>query len=121
MSGTEETEEAAGDAAVPVLTTGAGGLPAPTTGGGGLPSPVLTTAGETTAAGAGATPPGGGNILPADTESPQRHHQPTQHQQSQPRLSVDASQTKFSVLFTLSIINYQLFNILSFFCLQMID
>ena len=40
-----------------------------TTGGGGLPSPVPTTPGETIAAGAGATRPGGGNILPADTES----------------------------------------------------
>ena len=109
MSGTGEETEEVGGGGVRVLTTGAGGRPVPTTGGGGLPSPVLTTAGETTAAGAGATPPGGGNILPADTESPQRHHQPTQHQQSQPRLSVDASQTKFSVLFTLSIINYSIF------------
>ena len=66
----EEIEEEGEDAGAPVPTTGAGGPPAPTTGGGGLPSPAPTTAGETTAAGAGATPPGGGNILPADTESP---------------------------------------------------
>ena len=69
----EEIEEVAGDAGAPVPTTGAGGPPAPTTGeeetgGGDLPCQVPTTLGETTGAGAGATRPEGGNILPADTE-----------------------------------------------------
>ena len=69
MSGTGEETEEVGGGGVRVLTTGAGGRPVPTTGGGGLPSPVPTTPGETIAAGAGATRPGGGNILHADTES----------------------------------------------------
>ena len=110
MSGTEETEEAAGDAAVPVLTTGAGGLPAPTTGGGG--SPVLTTPGEITGAGAGATRPEGGNTLPADIDP----NQPNQHQQSQHgSLSMPANQTKFHYCSVYIIQHFVIFY------LQMID
>lgn len=64
----EEIEEVEEDGGAPVPTTGEEGPPAHSTGGADLPSPVPTTAGETTGAGAGATRPGGGNILPGDTE-----------------------------------------------------
>ena len=70
----EGEEMAVGDEGAPVLTTGAGGPRAPTIGEGGLPRPVLTTPGETTEAGAGATRPGGGNIRPADTERTSRNN-----------------------------------------------